>query len=143
MKASKLAPVRSLFNDTFFPTVLDSFFNELNKGEFESTLTPAAEVKETDENYIINLALAGMEKDDIKLDVHSNQLTVMAEKVEKKEEQNATYHLKEFRSGKYKRNFYLPEKANTDAINAELKNGILTITIDKVEKTAPKQITIK
>ncbi len=146
MTLTKFKPRRSFLADNFFPTPFDSMFGELMRDtntQLETFQTPAAEVMEDDQKFKISLVFAGFSKDDIKLDMQDNELIVMGEKEEKKEEKTEKYHLREFRSGKFKRSFYLPDTANFEKIEAELKNGVLEIEIPKKAKAKVKQISIK
>ena len=146
MTLTKFKPRRSFLADNFFPTAFDSMFTDLMRDtntQLDSFQTPVAEVMEDDQKFKISLVFAGFAKDDIKLDMQDNELIVIGEKAEKKEEKNEKYHLSEFRSGKFKRSFYLPETANIEKIEAELKNGILEIEIPKKAKAKVKEISIK
>ena len=108
MTLTKFKPRRSFLADNFFPTPFDSMFGELMRDtntQLETFQTPAAEVMEDDQKFKISLVFAGFSKDDIKLDMQDNELIVMGEKEEKKEEKTEKYHLREFRSGKFKRSF--------------------------------------
>lgn len=146
MTLTKFKPRRSFLADNFFPTAFDSMFTELMRDtntQLESIQTPAAEVVEDDHKFAINVMFAGFEKKDIKIDMQDNELIVVGEKSETKEEKNEKYHLSEFRSGKFRRSFYLPDSANMDKAEAELKNGILNVTIPKKAKAKVKEISIK
>lgn len=146
MTLTKFKPRRSFLADNFFPTAFDSMFTELMRDtntQLESIQTPAAEVVEDDQKFTINVMFAGFEKKDIKIDMQDNELIVVGEKSETKEEKNEKYHLSEFRSGKFRRSFYLPDSANMDKAEAELKNGILNVTIPKKAKAKVKEISIK
>jgi HSP20 family protein len=106
-------------------------------------MAPKSQVLENDNAFMINVQLPGLDKGDVKVDVKDNELTILAETKESKEEKNDTYHLREFKSGKFKRNFYLPKTADVEAIKAEMKNGVLEIEVPKKEKAIAKEISIK
>lgn len=146
MTLTKFKPAKSFLSDTFFPSGFDSLFKDLweeNTEAAERYFTPSAEVLEDEEKFQINLIMAGMDKKDVKLDVENNELVVFGEKEERKAEENERYHLREFRSGKFKRRFFLPDVADVDNIEAEMKNGILTINVPKKAKAKAKVISIK
>ena len=98
---------------------------------------------ESENDFKINLIFAGFDKKDIKIDVQDNELVVTAEKTESKIDEKDKYHLSEFKTGKYKRSFFLPETANSEKIEAELKNGVLGLVIPKKAKAKVKAISIK
>ena len=91
MTLTKFKPRRSFLADNFFPTAFDSMFTELMRDtntQLESIQTPAAEVVEDDHKFTINVMFAGFEKKDIKIDMQDNELIVVGEKTETKEEKN-------------------------------------------------------
>ena len=146
MTLTKFKPRTTFLSDNFFPTAFEGIFSDLMRDtntRLESFETPAAEVIENDKDFRINVMFAGFDKKDIKIDMQDNELTISAEKVEKNVDENEKYHLSEFRSGKYRRTFYLPDSANTEKVEAELKNGILGLVIPKKAKAKVKAISIK
>ncbi len=146
MTLTKFKTRTPLFSNNFYPSTFDSIFSDLMRDtnrSLEEFVTPTAEVVESDKDFRINLIFAGFDKKDIKIDMQNNELTITAEKVEKNKEENEKYHLSEFRSGKYKRSFHLPENVSADKIEAELKNGILGLVIPKKAKAKLKAISIK
>jgi HSP20 family protein len=147
MTVTKFKPTRrSFLSDTFFPATFDSIFNDLmieSNNPINTFHTPAADVVEDDKQFKISLVFAGFEKEDIKLDMNEDELTVTGEKSMVKEEKAEKFLVKEFRTGKYKRSFYLPDTADVNKIEAELRNGILEIKIPKKAKAEAKKISIK
>ncbi|MFT5512090.1 MAG: HSP20 family protein [Bacteroidia bacterium] len=146
MTLTKFKPRTTFLNDNLFPSAFENIFSDLMRdtnSDLKAFSKPAAEVIESESDYKINLIFAGFDKKDIAIDMQDNELIVSAEKEEKKEDKTEKYHLSEFRSGKYKRSFYLPDTANFDKIEAELKNGILGLVIPKKTKAKAKAISIK
>jgi HSP20 family protein len=128
-----------------FPSLFNSFFNDdwfenyLPTKEFITS--PLADIIETDNAFNVELMLAGFDKKDIKLEVNDDTLTIEAER--KKNETNK-YNKTESFFGKVKRSYSLPNYVDSDNINAEFENGILKVTIPKVEeKVTTKLIEIK
>jgi HSP20 family protein len=127
-------------------TVLDDLFNDLFEFpliETSSTKSPIYDIIENDNEYIIELQLAGVKKDDIDIDIDGDALTI---KTERKEIKDTKYNYKETYFGKYKRSFVLPDSINKDNIGASLVDGILKIIIPKLEnnkKLSSKKIEIK
>ena len=134
-------------NPSFFPSfsgLFDDFFNadldDWRRSNFSSTNTtlPKVNVKEEDNNFIIELAAPGMEKDDFNIEVDYNQLTISSEKESEMTEQLEKYTKREFAYHSFQRSFTLPETANSEKISAKYTNGILILTIPKREEARPK-----
>jgi len=135
-----------------FKNLIESFFesdfplmgNQLSK--FIGSTIPSANIKETNENFQIELAVPGIKKEDIKIDLDQDVLTISSEQKEEKTEERDNYTRREFNYSSFSRSFYLPEIADTDKISAEYKDGVLNILIPKKEsaiKKPQKRIEIK
>lgn len=116
----------------------------------ESTWRPAIEVKQCDKNYKIKVQLPGVEKDDIKVDLDNDFMTISAEiheEKEKKEEEkkNEYFHTCEFRYGRYQRTISFDQPVKAEDSTATYKNGILTIIVPKqhIKEVKPKRLEIK
>jgi HSP20 family protein len=105
---------------------------------------PAANLWEKDGTYTLECALPGYRKDDLKVDVHGNTVTLSGSyEFEKKEEGRAYYHRHELRQGSFKRNFVLPGEIDPESITASYHDGILIVK-QRLLKTMPtKAIAIK
>lgn len=106
------------------------------------TITPAVNVKETDEGYTLELVAPGIAKEDIKVEVDKNLLTISYTEQKEKEETSDKYLVKEFGYRSFKRSFTLPESVNKENITANYANGVLSLQITKKEVEAPKLIEI-
>lgn len=126
----------SLANPFLKPSVFDEMFHNLFKADHEFHFMPRTDIKETDDSYKIEIALAGMKKEDISIEHKEDYLIVSAEHKETREE-NTTYHLKEIKYGKFKRSFRIPKNVQKDSIQAKFDNGILTITLLKTPIQEP------
>lgn len=128
-----------------FPTFFTDFFNkdlfwdrDWMRENLEKTM-PAVNVKEKENEYVIELAVPGYKKGDFKLTVDNNYLTISAEtREEKKEEEDKEYTRREFSYSSFNRSFNLPENTNADKIQAKYDNGILNLHIPK-KAIEPKQ----
>ena len=130
-----------LFRSDFFGQDFLSNFFENQTG----INTPAVNIKETDKDFMIELAAPGLVKDDFKIDVDNDVLSISCEKEKKDEDKDNNYVRREFSYCSFKRTFSLPESANVEKIKAKHKDGILTIDIPKKEEAkakAPRQIKI-
>jgi len=128
----------SVFNNKqTLPTLLDSFLNDLKVSEPLNKymqFKPPVNIKEDENGFYLDAAIAGFSKKDIKIDVDNDLLTISAT-VEDSEE---TFKRKEFSKNSFKRSFTLPKTVDTEQISAAFKNGILSITIPKKEEAKPK-----
>jgi HSP20 family protein len=131
-------PALSNWFDDFFADDLDL----LNK----VATVPSVNIKERKKDYLIELAVPGLNKEDIDIDIENNVMTISSQKKEEKEENDGTYTKREFYYNEFKRVFTLPETADAEKIDAEYKNGVLKIKIDKkpeAQQKPAKKIKIK
>ncbi len=108
--------------------------------------TPSVNILEKDNEYDIEVAAPGLEKEDFKIDVENDVLTVSSQKEDVSEEKNEKFMRREFSFSSFQRSFILPDSADTDQIKATHKNGVLRIQVPKKEeskKKAPKQVSIE
>lgn len=135
---SKIA--NQIFDDFFFnfPTVWG------RDAQAQSLSVPPVNIHETNEAYHVELNVPGRNKEDFKILVENNLLTISFEKVNHSEEQTYKTIRREFVFNSFKRSFTLDEKVNAEGIQAKYTNGILQILIPKKEeiKLAAKQISI-
>lgn len=128
----------SLFRD--FDTMLNRFFHD---DFFSQTKCPSVDIREDEDKFVLEAELAGLTEKDIDINVENHMLTLSSSKEEKKEEEKKGYVLKERKNASFSRSFMLPENVDVDKINAEMKNGILTVDIPKSEAAKPKKISVK
>ena len=117
-----------MMRNNWIPTVFNDFFNTDFMPKVSAT-APAINVKETDKAYIVELAAAGMKKDDFH--VHINDEGNLIIKMEKKDEQkeedkSARYLRREFSYSKFEQTLILPDDVEKDQIKARVENGVLT-----------------
>ena len=115
-------------------------------GREEITLpdwTPLADITEDEKEYLIKAELPEMKKEDVKVTVENGVLTISGERKFEKEEKKRKYHRVERGYGTFMRSFALPDDADFSKVNAEFKNGVLTVHVPKSEQAKPKQIEVK
>jgi HSP20 family molecular chaperone IbpA len=120
--------------------IFHSFFDEdtgLN------TNLPRVDVREEENSYVLEAELPGTTEKDIDVKVENDLLQISTEKEEEKEEKNKGYLMREIRSASYHRSFVLPKDTDREKIEANFKNGLLTLTIPKTEVVKPRQIEVK
>ncbi len=127
------------FGDKFRIFAKDVF----ESGNDRSIYFPLADISEDQNNYKIKVDLPGIKKDDVKISFSNGQLSISGERVQEQESKDSKYHRVERAYGKYYRSFNLPKGIKEEKINAEFKDGQLTITIPKTEEAKPKEIEIK
>ncbi len=135
----KWNPVGALLNQG---SLLEDFFNTdfpLRSRGFD----PVIDVKENEKDFLIHAELPGLSKDDFKLTVEDNSLTLEGEKKVAKEEKSDNAYRTERSYGAFKRVFRLTDSVDSKKIAADYTNGILSITVPKTEKAKPKQIEVK
>lgn len=128
--------INDFLNDDFLP----SFF-DWNKNSKDSL--PAVNVEETNESFIISVAAAGLNKQDFKVTVDGDVLTISSEKEDKKDDKNKAFIRQEFSYNSFSRSFSLPDNTDASKIKASHKNGILNVSIPKVEVEIKKAIDVK
>jgi len=104
--------------------------------------TPRADIAETDRNYQIKLELPEVNKQDVKISVDNGVLTIRGERHQEKEEKGKKFHRVERFYGSFVRSFTLPDNGDEAHIDATFKDGMLTLTVPKLEKATPKAIEI-
>ncbi|MCU0378249.1 MAG: Hsp20/alpha crystallin family protein [Bacteroidales bacterium] len=116
------------FNEDFFPT-----FNR-NTGTL-----PAVNIREDEKAFYLELAVPGMDKKDLRIEVKDDVLTISSEHKETKQDESEGYRRKEFSYSSFCRSFYLPEDVNGERIGAIYKDGILNVEIPKLEEEKKKE----
>lgn len=136
---------RHSFANNFFNQDFDKIFKGFEKG-LENSLLPATNIKESEAAFAIELSVPGFVKEDFKLKLENELLTISAKVEEKTEDKVAEkYTRREFKSRSFSRTFTLPEAILVDEINAKYDSGILTVTLPKnkvVLENKHKEITV-
>ena len=140
IKRNDLVPSWSNLFDDF----LNNNWSDWTNRHYSDTNTtlPSVNIKETEENFEVEMAAPGMEKDDFKVEVNNGYLPISSEKKSetKTEDKNGRYTKQEFRYESFTRSFTLPDSADLEKIAAKYEKGILTISIPKREETKPKPV---
>lgn len=109
----------------------------------EACWTPAVDILERDDAYVIDLDMPGFERDDFKIAVQDDLLTVTADRNRQEPENEDYYRYFERPTGKISRSFRLPNSVDSQNIAAAYKNGVLTLEVRKREETKPRSIEVK
>jgi HSP20 family protein len=105
--------------------------------------TPAFDVRETKDAFVIKADLPGFREQDIDVNVTANRLTVSGKREAERVEKADTYYCSERSHGSFTRSFTLPDGVETEQIQAELKDGILALQVPKSAEAQPKHIPIR
>jgi HSP20 family protein len=124
-----LTPTFNSLFDSFFDSPIADFFSE----NAVMRQVPAVNIKENENEFIVELAAPGLKKEDFKISLEKDVLTISSEKEIENKEEKEGYMRREFSYNSFKRSFTLPEKANREAIKAGYDHGVLSITIPKLE----------
>ena len=107
------------------------------------TWSPAVDIYEDENGYAIKLELPEVDKNDVKVNLDKNVLSISGERHLENVEKRENYHRVERSYGQFFRSFTLPPHANLEAIDAQFKNGVLKLQIPKKEEAKPKQIQVE
>jgi len=122
--------------------LFDDFFGERRNEMSEGNWIPVVDMSETDTELTIRAELPGMGHEDIELNLQENVLTLKGEKKQETKEEKESFHRLERSYGSFSRSFTLPANVKGDGVQATFKNGVLVITLPKVEEAKPKKIEI-
>jgi HSP20 family protein len=129
---------------------MNKMFNNFFRGGVQddgdlipSAWTPAVDVAEHESEYIVKVELPGVAREDVKITMQENILTIRGEKKAEKEAHEPNFHRVERSYGSFQRSFTLPTHVKNDRIEASYRDGILTVTLPKAEDAKPKQIEVK
>ena len=134
------------------PTVFDEFFRPWTDWYDTSNLmgrvlnVPAVNISEMKDEYQVSVAVPGMKKDDFKIDVEGNVLTISSEKEESTEDKDGQYTRREYNYSSFTRSFTLPDEVNKEKIEAKYEDGVLKINMprkDEAKKLLAKQVPVK
>ena len=133
-------------HSNYLPSLISDFWGEnlFPAVGQDWNLTPAVNISENDQEFNIEVAAPGLEKENFKVNVEKNILEISAEKKDESEVRNKKYLTKEFSYREFRRTFSLPSYVDAEKIRATHKDGVLTIEIPKKEEQVnpKKQIVI-
>jgi len=139
-------PLQKSFNnlmDDFFATVPSIFRDDFVTPSFRS-FTPV-NIKETENDYVLEVVAPGFQKEDFKINLDNNTLTVSVEKNEETENKNEKFIRKEFKQQSFSRSFTIDKNIDAESISAKYVNGVLTLNLAKKQEVKPsvKEISIQ
>jgi HSP20 family protein len=145
---TQLTKKRKNGSGSLFPSLRNDFFSnrfmsprlfDFDDDFFsEGVSSPPANINETNKEYMIDLSVPGMKRDDFKVDVEDGVLSISCEKEEEKKDEGKNYRRREFSYSNFSRTFTLPDNIDENAIVAKYDNGMLQVTIPKKEVSVSK-----
>jgi HSP20 family protein len=123
--------------------LLDSALSQTD-GEWESVSTWGLplDVIETPDEFLVKASIPGIDPDQLDITFTENTLSIKGEVKHEQEKQEARYHLRERRSGRFVRSISLPSRIDSDRIEANYENGVLVLHLPKTEEVKPKRISV-
>ncbi len=125
----------------------DALFDGLGRfslaEEGENLLTPRVDIHEGDTEFTVEVDLPGVDKKDLNVEVENGTLVIEAERKAEEKENRKAIRIERVARARYRRTFTLGDEINGDDIRAELRNGVLKVTLPKREKALPKRIEVR
>jgi HSP20 family protein len=124
---------------------VERFFRgyDIDPETFDTVWVPSVDVAENEKAYEVKAEIPGMKKEDIKVNLENDVLTIQGEKKEETDKKEKNVQLSERVYGRFQRSFRLPKQTKSEAIKATYKDGVLTLEIPKAEETKPAAIPIE
>jgi HSP20 family protein len=123
--------------------LLSEMSPQMGEGWLTTDFATALDVAETDKTVEVRMDAPGIKAADIDIRLNNNVLTISGEKKEEKEEKGKTYHRVERSVGTFSRSITLPCPVNEDKIDAQYRDGVLTVTLPKTEEAKTRKIQVK
>ena len=109
---------------------------------YETDWMPRVDISETDDDLVISAEIPGMKKKDLNVSIEKGVLTLKGERKHEEEEKEKNYHRMERSHGSFQRSFRIPPSVDTNKVHASYKDGVLKVTLTKLEETKPKEIPV-
>lgn len=118
-------------------------FRDMEFPEIQSAYLPSFDIKETSKGYVFIADLPGVKQEDLDINLTGNRLTITGRRESEERKEGENFFATERSFGNFSRTFSLPEGVDGTGVVAELKNGVLTLTVPKVPEVQPKRIQIQ
>ena len=127
-----------MYKNSWLPEVFNDFFYNNNMPKANAT-APAINVLENENEYTVELAAPGLRKEDFDISINNDgDLVIKMEKKNEVKDEKAHYLRREFAYSKYEQTLILPDDVNKDEVGARMSDGVLNITLPKLNKTVQK-----
>lgn len=124
----------------------DRFLDEMSSKKLNGNIaefSPSCDIEEDGNKYLLKFDLPGVKKDQVKVEIDGDRLTVTAERREERKSESSKKYLSEVSYGSYTRTFTLPGMVEEKNIDAKFENGVLTVSVPKTEAVKTKQIPVQ
>ena len=122
---------RRSYRPLFWSNIFDEDLNPVVSNRNNSI--PAVNIKEDEKKFALDLAVPGIDKKNLKIEINEDVITISSEQKEEKEDSGDGFKRREFSYSSFCRSFYLPENVDKDKIEANYRNGIITVELPKQE----------
>ena len=136
-------PFTSLFRDDIADRDWSSLFFAGSPSRASTSFTPAVDVLEQGQAYLLRAEIPGIAPNEVDVQVENDVLTLRGERKHENQEEREGYRRVERSYGSFTRSFVLPQGTNVDAIEARAENGVLTISIPKVQTASARKVEVK
>ena len=127
-----------MYKNSWLPEVFNDFFYNNNMPKANAT-APAINVLENENEYTVELAASGLRKEDFDISINNDgDLVIKMEKKNEVKDEKAHYLRREFAYSKYEQTLILPDDVNKDEVGAKMNDGVLNITLPKLNKSVQK-----
>jgi HSP20 family protein len=111
-------------------------------GQQLAGFSPPVNLRESPQSYVFSVDLPGVKEENVDVNVTANRLTISGQREDEKTEEGDRYHAYESTYGSFMRSFSLPEGTDPDQVRAEMKNGVLEVTVPKRPEVQPRKIEL-
>jgi len=118
-------------------------FRDIEFPEIQGAYVPSFDIKETAHGYVFVADLPGVKLEDLDINLTGNRLTITGKREIEERKEDEKWFATERTSGAFSRTFSLPEGVDANGVQAELKNGVLTLTVPKVPEVQPRKIQVQ
>lgn len=140
-----LGRYRSSSGPSLMEDWMDDWFDIALNRPFRSweNWSPTADFYETDEEFVLEMELAGFDRDELAITVENGMLNIEGNRAVAESDENVRYLVRERTPARFSRSFSLPRSVNAEAVDAKLDDGILRVHLPKVAEARPKRIAVK
>ena len=126
-----------------FESMHDLVGRVFSEGNDTPRFLPRMDVVETESHFDVQFDLPGISAEEVNIEVHEGELTISGSRELKRDEEESTYHRLERSHGEFHRVLGLPQDVDAESIAARYHDGVLTVSIPKMEQAVPKKIDVK
>lgn len=140
-----LAPFRGSFGSSLLDDWMNSWFDAAVTGPSASWQggSPTADFYETDDEFVLEMELAGYDRDDVEITVENGMLNIAGDRVVAEGDEDVRYLVRERTNARFSRSFSLPRSVDAEHVDARLDGGVLRVHLPKVAEARPRRIAVR